>query len=130
MFVEERCQSLQSWMRLRSVCPFLILCRQLHLSPVAMTCVQNRHTPPAHTFLTQYAIIVSKYFLLERMTLRPVCPFLNLYRQSHLSCRHDLCTKSTHTTCTTISQTICNPCVTLFFGEDGIDICWSFSEFM
>ena len=48
-----------------------------------------------------------------------------------LSCRHDLCTKSTHTTCTHISHTICDHCVEVFFvGEDEIEICLSFSEFV
>ena len=50
-------------MRLISVCPFTNLCRQSHLSHVALICVQNRHIPSVHRFLTQYAILVTKYFL-------------------------------------------------------------------
>ena len=123
---DERCQSLQSWnfpSHFQSLCQnFLLEKNKMRLSTVTMSCAQNLITPSA------YKICNHCVTFLERMRLRSVCPCLNLYRQSHLSPVPMSCVQNRHTICTPISHTICNPCVAIFFGEDEIEICLSFSE--
>ena len=57
----------------------------------------------AHRFLTQYAILVSQYFL-ERMKLKSDCPFLNLYSDRISFILTPSAVYRIHTTCTPISH--------------------------
>ena len=97
------------------------------LSPWAVYRIHITCTPISHTVSDPWVAI----FFLDRMRLRTVCHFLNLYSQSHLSPPDAMSCVHNHTHHRTpISHTICDPCVAIFFGEDEIEIWLSFSEFI
>ena len=93
-------------------------------------CTKSTHTTCTHISHTICDHCVEVFFVGEDEI--EICLSFSEFVQtiaSLSSCRHDLCTESIQTTCTPISHTICDPCVT-FFGEDEIEICLSFSDFV
>ena len=89
---------------------FMNLCGLSHLSHVALICVQNRHIPSVHRFLTQYAILVTKYFLFVEDESENC-----LGRQLHLSPDAMSCVQNPHTPYTPQIITISDRCVAIYF---------------